>query len=419
VSFDKGNLDSGLQKCQTTDAGNQICLSSIDATSSVSKAPFKSGFNLKDGHHGKLFKSPLVPPYVSFLVATKHKTAQHLFKTRFQLSFSTILTIDGRNAMRPLLIGRSPNSDMVLDYQTISARHASIRFKNGDFYFLDECSSNGSYLHLQRPVELSSFQPVQFRLRQSIMSLKIVDKWNKHYRADCHTGSTLDCEVDSDRSIGSSDNDIHKADKSGCKRESIMQSSPPAGYLDQNSRQHLDLLYALAYPDQGKENAIEELEGEDSKVDHKISEFEGEDSNVDHKINEFEGGASKVENKIEDLVGEDSNVDLKIEELEGEDSNVENKIEDLVGEDSNVDCKIEDLVGEDSNVDCKIEDLEHEDCRVDHEEHEGEDSKVDHELEKLESKDCRVDEFDFVATSVIAHDDLGRENYSWVYLKMN
>ena len=111
-------------------------LSSVDATCSVCKSTFKSDFKLKDGRHVKLFKSSLEPPYVSLLVATKHEMAQRLFNTRFQLSFSTLLKPDGRNATRPLLLGRSSGSDMVLDYRTVSARHAAIRFKNGEFIFL-------------------------------------------------------------------------------------------------------------------------------------------------------------------------------------------------------------------------------------------------------------------------------------------
>ena len=101
-----------LRKWHTAEADNQICfLSSVDATCSVCKSTFKSDFKLKDGRHVKLFKSSLEPPYVSLLVATKHEMAQRLFNTRFQLSFSTLLKPDGRNATRPLLLGRSSGSD--------------------------------------------------------------------------------------------------------------------------------------------------------------------------------------------------------------------------------------------------------------------------------------------------------------------
>ena len=254
-----------LRKWHTAEADNQICfLSSVDATCSVCKSTFKSDFKLKDGRHVKLFKSSLEPPYVSLLVATKHEMAQRLFNTRFQLSFSTLLKPDGRNGTRPLLLGRSSGSDMVLDYRTVSARHAAIRFKNGEFIFTDAGSSNGSYLYLRRPLELSPSQSVQFRLGRSMISMKVVNKWNRRLlRAVRRTGQSgsrdaeeSDTSVD-DRSIGSNDDDVRVTDgntgvvtKSVSRRtrESVMEAMPPPGQLSQQSGKHLDLLYALAYP---------------------------------------------------------------------------------------------------------------------------------------------------------------------------
>jgi hypothetical protein len=253
-----------LRKWHTAEADNQICfLSSVDATCSVCKSTFKSDFKLRDGRQVKLFKSSLEPPYVSLLVATKHEMAQRLFNTRFQLSFSTLMKPDGRNATRPLLLGRSSGSDMVLDYRTVSARHAAIRFKNGEFIFTDAGSSNGSYLYLRRPLELSPSQSVQFRLGRSMISMKVVNKWNRRLlravRRSGQSGSKDnedDDEVD-DRSIGSNDDDVRITDSntgvvtqnvSRRTRESVMASMPPPGQLSQQSGRHLDLLYALAYP---------------------------------------------------------------------------------------------------------------------------------------------------------------------------
>jgi len=188
--------------------------------------------------------------------------AQRLFNTRFQLSFSTLMKADGRNATRPLLLGRSSGSDMVLDYRTVSARHASIRFKNGEFVFTDAGSSNGSYLYLRRPLELSPSQSVQFRLGRSMISMKVVNKWNRRLlRAVRRTGQSGSKENDDvcldDRSIGSNDGAIRITDGvtgvvtqsvSRRTRESVMSSMPPPGQLSQQSGKHLDLLFALAYP---------------------------------------------------------------------------------------------------------------------------------------------------------------------------
>jgi hypothetical protein len=169
---------------------------------------------------------------------------------------------DGRNATRPLLLGRSSGSDMVLDYRTVSARHATIRFKNGEFIFTDAASSNGSYLYLRRPVELTPSQSVQFRLGRSMISMKVVNKWNRRLlRAVRRSGnSSLSSSAagnNDDHSVGSNEEDVRITDgRSGTftsylprrTRESIIESMPSAGKLPQTSPQHLDLLHALAYP---------------------------------------------------------------------------------------------------------------------------------------------------------------------------
>ncbi|KAL7517442.1 hypothetical protein ACHAWX_002363 [Stephanocyclus meneghinianus] len=251
-----------LRKWHTAEADNQICfLSSVDATCSVCKSSFRSDFKLKDGRVVKLFKSSLEPPYVSLLVATKHEMAQRLFNTRFQLSFSTLLKPDGKNGTRPLLLGRSSGSDMVLDYRTVSARHATIRFKNGEFIFTDAGSSNGSYLYLRRPVELTASQSVQFRLGRSMISMKVVNKWNRRLlravsRRVTGSNNSGGAEEGDDHSVGSNDDDVRITDNNGevtrtlhrRTREQIMASMPAVGTLSQNSPQHMDLLYALAYP---------------------------------------------------------------------------------------------------------------------------------------------------------------------------
>lgn len=261
-----------LRKWHTAEADNQICfLSSVDATCSVCKSTFKSDFKLRDGRQVKLFKSSLEPPYVSLLVATKHEMAQRLFNTRFQLSFSTLMKPDGRNATRPLLLGRSSGSDMVLDYRTVSARHAAIRFKNGEFVFTDAGSSNGSYLYLRRPLELSPSQAVQFRLGRSMISMKVVNKWNRRLlravrgQRPAAVGDDEE-DVQDDRSIGSTDGDIRiTADQTVTAvqrrtRDSVMASLPPPGQLSQSSSKHLDLLYALAYPKREPKTKLERAE---------------------------------------------------------------------------------------------------------------------------------------------------------------
>lgn len=304
-----------LRKWHTAEADNQICfLSSVDATCSVCKTTFKSDFKLKDGRLVKLFKSSLEPPYVSLLVATKHEMAQRLFNTRFQLSFSSILKADGKNATRPLLLGRSSGSDMVLDYRTVSARHATIKFKNGEFIFTDAQSSNGSYLYLRRPVELTANQPVQFRLGRSMISMKIVNKWNRRLlRAVRRNGSSTSAEAGmrrdgDDASVGSNEEDVRINDgRDGTftrnlpkrSRESIMNSMPGPGRLSQQSALHLDLLHALAYPKRTDKEALMGMSRKSSGVKRHTS-----------------AGSSIAEEKVEESAdAEDGNVTRQMADL--------------------------------------------------------------------------------------------------------
>lgn len=297
-----------LRKWHTAEADNQICfLSSVDAQCSVCKSTFKSDFKLKDGRLVKLFKSSLEPPYVSLLVATKHEMAQRLFNSRFQLSFSTLMKADGKNVTRPLLLGRSSGSDMVLDYRTVSARHATIKFKNGEFIFTDAGSSNGSYLYLRRPVELTPSQPVQFRLGRSMISMKVVSKWNRRLlRAVRRTGNSSSTNVPAsegdDHSVGSNEEDVRiNYGKDGAltrnlprrSRESILNSLPEPGQLSQQSSQHLDLLHALAYPgkkvNENKLSSNKRKDGEDLGV---LSDDEVLSKDLGHlaiEDNEIEG----------------------------------------------------------------------------------------------------------------------------------
>jgi pSer/pThr/pTyr-binding forkhead associated (FHA) protein len=49
---------------------------------------------------------------------------------------------DGQNT-----VGSAPDSDIVLHDQTISAKHASIRYKDGKFFLSDLDSSNGTFVN--------------------------------------------------------------------------------------------------------------------------------------------------------------------------------------------------------------------------------------------------------------------------------
>jgi len=163
------------------------------------------------------------------------------------------------------ILGRSSGSDMVLDYRTVSARHASIRFKNGEFIFCDAGSSNGSYLYLRKPVELApnSTQSIQFRIGRSMVSMKVVSKWNRRMmrlvRGRSSGGRSSQSGVDASHVVIGDNEDYHytvngvAVSKSTMQpqltpHEEVLRTLPPVGEMKQSSPDHLSLLHALAYP---------------------------------------------------------------------------------------------------------------------------------------------------------------------------
>jgi hypothetical protein len=158
---------------------------------------------------------------------------------------------------------------------------------------------------------LSPTQSVQFRLGRSMISMKVVNKWNRRLLRAVRRGNTgapfTSAEGD-DLSIGSNDDDIRITDgRTGDiskvvprrTRDSIMNALPSPGTLSQNSPQHLDLLYALAYPKRSKEvkrkdssghariRHINEPTEDESKMEEAAMEMEGASPSSDE--NEFSG----------------------------------------------------------------------------------------------------------------------------------
>jgi hypothetical protein len=68
---------------------------------------------------------------------------------------------DGQN-----IIGTAPDCDIVLRDETISSKHASLRYKDGAFYLTDLDSTNGTYLNGSNEpaarIELRSDDMVRF-----------------------------------------------------------------------------------------------------------------------------------------------------------------------------------------------------------------------------------------------------------------
>jgi hypothetical protein len=126
-----------------------------------------------------------------------------------------------------------------------------------------------------------------------MISMKVVNKWNRRLLRAVSRRGNYGKEVDDitaegdDRSIGSNEDDVRISDSSGTvtrsaslrTRENIMQSLPPPGQLSQNSRQHLDLLYALAYPKRITDKDMATARASSKRAPVKISEVEAETKN--------------------------------------------------------------------------------------------------------------------------------------------
>ena len=60
---------------------------------------------------------------------------------------------------KPIVLGRAPESDLVLADGKASRRHCGIRAWDGDFYLKDLQSKNGTFLNGQRVDEMVKLQP--------------------------------------------------------------------------------------------------------------------------------------------------------------------------------------------------------------------------------------------------------------------
>ncbi|CAM9290338.1 unnamed protein product [Choristocarpus tenellus] len=164
-----------LQKWHTTTSENKVCIVLNNKgvrVCTVCKFPYKASVRLPGGESISLFQSPLPPPYICFMVVTRHQNNEELFSTKYQLSFSSVMNRTGTASTKDLVVGRSRQCDMVLDYRTVSTKHASVRYQGGRFYFSDLMSSNGSYLYLREPLQLPYGETVYLKWGSNVVSLK-------------------------------------------------------------------------------------------------------------------------------------------------------------------------------------------------------------------------------------------------------
>lgn len=158
-----------------------------------------------EGPDGAIIPIPqptLRPPYICFKVVTHSAHTRHqgsIFNTSFHVSFAGIVPPSGQNdeatfsstnvahgnepfnsdplprahppaqplprASRPLVMGRSSDCDIPLNYQTVSGHHAALHYGgDGKFSLQDLRSSNGTFVYIKEPLPLALNQPVRVRM---------------------------------------------------------------------------------------------------------------------------------------------------------------------------------------------------------------------------------------------------------------
>jgi len=163
------------QVIRTTGNGAPAC--------KICGAAYKTLFRNAEGKKVSLLEMNSRGPYITLIVVTKHDTNPSLFNTRFRLNFSSDLadpeSVDNEMGASTVAIsiGRSSSCNMVVDYRTVSTRHAKIFFENGQFMLQDQRSSNGTMVYLREPLRLPYDRMVKLRMGRSTLSLEASTRW--------------------------------------------------------------------------------------------------------------------------------------------------------------------------------------------------------------------------------------------------
>ncbi len=162
-------------------------------------AAYKTSFRrMSDGKKKDILLTDNVAPYIVLTVVTRHDGNPDLYNTRFRINFTTgwqqVLPRHSRTGVESVIIGRSSNCDMVLDYRTVSTTHARVSYhhkpsdtlptdvhgassssqsqsQRGCFVLEDMASSNGTMLHLLDPLPLRYGENIRLRMGRCNVSL--------------------------------------------------------------------------------------------------------------------------------------------------------------------------------------------------------------------------------------------------------
>jgi Inner membrane component of T3SS, cytoplasmic domain len=118
--------------CQKTGYVSTVSKTRLDTVSApVTTAPPPTPSVPPPARKTVLISDQKSAPVVGWLVAMNGMQKGQDFRVR-----------DGQN-----ILGSAPNTDVQLNDATVSAKHASLRYKEGKFFLTDLDSSNGTYVN--------------------------------------------------------------------------------------------------------------------------------------------------------------------------------------------------------------------------------------------------------------------------------
>lgn len=166
-----------LARMVATETENRSCVvmtENKDLVCKVCRTPYRKYCQLNSGKIIPIPQPHLQPPYICCKVVTHnaHSGAESsLFNATYQISAHNHML--NESLSDTLFLGRSTDCDVQLNYQTVSARHAAITYRQGSFYLQDLRSSNGTFIYLREPLALSPSTPTRIRMGRKTIKLTV------------------------------------------------------------------------------------------------------------------------------------------------------------------------------------------------------------------------------------------------------
>jgi hypothetical protein len=213
-----------LARMVATETENRSCVvmtENKDLVCKVCRTPYRKYCQLNSGKIIPIPQPHLKPPYICckvvrcrgnscslFRVLTRgaqvvthnaHSGAESsLFNATYQISAHNHMI--NETLSDTLYLGRSTDCDVQLNYQTVSARHAAITYRQGHFFLQDLRSSNGTFIYLREPLPLSPAAPTRIRMGRKTIKLTVTNSGTFSLRAPInHAPPTTNTDTAADQ----------------------------------------------------------------------------------------------------------------------------------------------------------------------------------------------------------------------------